>query len=126
MTISRTELIEHLSQMSVMEVATLVQDLEETWGVSATPQPPENWQNQFDQREVPQEQTEFDVVLVSFGEKKIPVIKALRLAIDGLGLKETKDLVESAPVVVKESVSREEADLIAVKLREAGATATVK
>jgi large subunit ribosomal protein L7/L12 len=72
-----------------------------------------------------EEQTEFDVVLASFGAQKVPVIKAVR-EITGLGLKEAKDLVEGAPAAVKEGISKEEADGIVKKLEEAGATVEVK
>ncbi len=75
--------------------------------------------------EAAEEKTEFDVVLKSFGENKINVIKAIREAISGLGLKEAKDLVESAPTKVKEGVSKEEAEAIAKKLQEAGATVEI-
>ena len=75
--------------------------------------------------EAVEEKTEFDVVLKSFGDNKINVIKAIREAISGLGLKEAKDLVESAPTKVKEGVSKEEAEAIAKKLQEAGATVEI-
>lgn len=122
MSITRTELIEHLSGMTVMEMVDLTRDLEETWGVSATPAPvtttiavPET-----------EEQTEFDVVLEGFGEKKIQVIKTLRQLTPGLGLKEAKEQVESAPVKVREAVAKEDADEVAAKLKEAGADVAVR
>jgi large subunit ribosomal protein L7/L12 len=123
MSITRTELIEHLSGMTVMEMVDLTRDLEETWGVSATPAP----QIQAEAPTEPvEEQTEFDVVLDSYGEKKINVIKTLRAVTTGLGLKEAKELVESAPVAIKEATTREEADELKAKLEEAGATVSIK
>jgi len=111
--------------MTVMEMCDLTRDLEETWGVSATPQQP--WQEQFATRDMePEEQTEFDVILESFGEKKINVIKAIRAEMPGLGLKEAKFLVECAPGAIKEEVSKEEAENLKAELEKAGATVTIK
>jgi large subunit ribosomal protein L7/L12 len=125
MEISRTQLLEHLSGMTVMEMCDLTRDLEETWGVSATPQQP--WQDQFSTRDMePEEQTEFDVILESYGEKKIQVIKTLRAEMAGLGLKEAKLLTESAPTPIKEQVSKEEAENLKAELEKAGATVTIK
>lgn len=124
MEITRTQLIEHLSQMTVMEVADLVRDLEETWQVSATPVAPIPGPVVPDDQGP--EQTEFDVVLESFGEKKINVIKVLRKEVSGLGLKEAKEMVESAPTTIKEGIPRAEADELIQKLEEAGAKAIVK
>ena len=73
-----------------------------------------------------EEQTEFDVVLDSYGEKKINVIKTLRQEVPGLGLKEAKELVESAPVTIKEAITKEDADEIKTKIQEAGGTVTIK
>lgn len=120
MEITRTQLIEHLGSLTVMEMTQLTRDLEETWGVSAAAPIPTAVGVGTD--EPVEEQTEFDVIMESFGEKKIPVIKTLRAEMPGLGLKEAKELTESAPVTVKEAVSKEEAELLATKLKEVGAT----
>ena len=123
MEITNTQLIDHLGSMTVMEMVQLTRDLEETWGVSATPQ------TAFVNPTITEEtleQTEFDVVLESFGEKKINVIKTLRAELQGLGLKEAKTMAESAPIAIKEGVSREEADVLKAALEEAGGTVTIK
>jgi large subunit ribosomal protein L7/L12 len=114
------QLAEDLSALTVIEAADLSKMLEEKWGVSAAV--PVAVAVAADAGgEAAEEQTEFDVVLASFGEKKINVIKEVR-AITGLGLKEAKDLVESAPKAVKEAVSKDEAEEIKTKLEGAGAT----
>ncbi len=120
------QMVEELSSWSVMEVANLVKQLEATWGVSAAPAavavagPAAGGA-----AEPAEEQTEFDVELTDAGGKKINVIKAIR-EITQLGLADAKDLVEAAPKVVKEAVSKAEADDIKKKLEEAGAKVTVK
>jgi large subunit ribosomal protein L7/L12 len=120
------QMVAELSSWSVMEVANLVKQLEETWGVSAAPAavavagPAAGGA-----AEPAEEQTEFDVELTDAGGKKINVIKAIR-EITQLGLADAKALVEAAPKVVKEAVSKEEADDIKKKLEEAGAKVTVK
>jgi len=124
MEISRTQLIDHLGSMTVMEMCDLTRDLEETWGVSATPQITQT--TGAPTGEPAPEQTEFDVILESFGEKKIPVIKTLRAEMPGLGLKEAKFLVEQAPAPIKEDVSKEEAENLKAELEKAGATVTIK
>ncbi|MDC0985720.1 50S ribosomal protein L7/L12 [Alphaproteobacteria bacterium] len=114
------QLAEDLSALTVIEAADLSKMLEEKWGVSAAA--PVAVAVAADAGgEAAEEKTEFDVVLASFGEKKINVIKEVR-AITGLGLKEAKDLVESAPKAVKEAVSKDEAEEIKTKLEGAGAT----
>ena len=114
------QLAEDLSALTVIEAADLSKMLEEKWGVSAAA--PVAVAVAADAGgEAAEEQTEFNVVLASFGEKKINVIKEVR-AITGLGLKEAKDLVESAPKAVKEAVSKDEAEEIKAKLEGAGAT----
>ena len=114
------QLAEDLSALTVIEAADLSKMLEEKWGVSAAA--PVAVAVAADAGgEAAEEQTEFDVVLASFGEKKINVIKEVR-AITGLGLKEAKNLVESAPKAVKEAVSKDEAEEIKTKLEGAGAT----
>ena len=114
------QLAEDLSALTVIEAADLSKMLEEKWGVSAAA-PVAVAVAADASGEAAEEQTEFNVVLASFGEKKINVIKEVR-AITGLGLKEAKDLVESAPKAVKEAVSKDEAEEIKAKLEGAGAT----
>jgi large subunit ribosomal protein L7/L12 len=125
--ITKEQVIEFISSMSVLELSEMVKELEEKFGVSAAAaavavapaaaggggEP------------APEEKTEFDVILTAFGEKKINVIKEIR-AITGLGLKEAKDFVESCPKAVKEGVSSEEAEEVKKKLEEAGASAEIK
>jgi large subunit ribosomal protein L7/L12 len=120
------QMVEELSSWTVMEVANLVKQLEEKWGVSAAPAavavagPAAGGA-----AEAAEEQTEFDVELTEAGGKKINVIKAIR-EITQLGLADAKALVEAAPKVVKEAESKEEAEDIKKKLEEAGAKVTVK
>jgi len=120
------KMVEELSSWTVMEVATLVKELEEKWGVSAAPAavamvgPAAGGD-----AEAAEEQTEFDVELSDAGGKKINVIKAIR-EITQLGLADAKALVEAAPKVVKEAISKEEAEEIKKKLEDAGAKVTVK
>ena len=120
------KIVEELSTLSVLEAAELVTLLEEKWGVSAAA-PVAVAAAGAVAEEAAEEQTEFDVVMTSFGEKKINVIKEVR-AITGLGLKEAKELVEAAGAdcKVKEGVTKEEAAEVVKKLTEAGATAAVK
>ncbi|MGZ9006128.1 MAG: 50S ribosomal protein L7/L12 [Burkholderiales bacterium] len=121
------QIVEDLSALTVMEAAELSKMLEEKWGVSAAAPAaamPAAGAAPAAAEEV-EEKTEFDVILVAAGEKKINVIKEVR-AITSLGLKEAKDLVESAPKPVKEAVKKEEAETIKKKLEEAGATVEVK
>ena len=118
------QLVEDLSSLSVMEAADLSKMLEEKWGVSAAA-PVAVAAAAGPAADAAEEKTEFDVVLASFGEKKINVIKEVR-AITGLGLKEAKDLVEGAPKPVKEGVKKDEAEEIKKKLEEAGATVELK
>jgi large subunit ribosomal protein L7/L12 len=123
MAISKEEILDAISNMTVMDVVDLIKAMEEKFGVSAAAAvaaapaavaaaPVE-------------EQTEFTVTLTGFGEKKVNVIKSIR-GITGLGLKEAKDLVEGVPSVVKESISKDEAAKIKKELEEAGATVEVK
>ena len=123
--ITKDQVIEFISTMSVLELSQMVKELEEKFGVSAAVAAPVAAAGAG--AEAAEEQTEFDVVMTSFGEKKINVIKEVR-AITGLGLKEAKELVESAGAdcKVKEGVTKEEATEVAKKLGEAGATAEVK
>ena len=115
------KIAEELSSLTVIEAADLSKMLEEKWGVSAAAPVAVAVAAGDGAGEAAEEQTEFDVVLTSYGEKKINVIKEVR-AITGLGLKEAKDLVEAAPAPVKEDLSKDEADAIKTKLEAAGAT----
>ena len=120
------KIAEDLSALTVLEAAELSKMLEDKWGVSAAaPVAVAAAPGAADAGEAAEEQTEFDVILASFGEKKINVIKEVR-AITGLGLKEAKDLVEGAPKPVKEGVAKDEADELKKKLEEAGATVELK
>ncbi len=125
--LSKADVIEYIKNISVLELSELIQELEETFGVSAAaPVAVAAGGAVAGGEEVAaEEQTEFDAVLVSFGEKKIQVVKAVR-AITGLGLKESKDLVEEAPKPVKEGVSKEEAEDIKKQIEEAGGVAEIK
>lgn len=127
--LTKEDVIKYIEEMPVLELAELVKELEDRFGVTAaapmavgvapaaapgaTAAPAE------------EEQAEFDVVLTGFGDKKIQVIKAVR-EVTNLGLKEAKDLVEGVPQTVKEKIAKEEADKIKQKLEEAGGTAEIK
>jgi large subunit ribosomal protein L7/L12 len=120
------QLADQLSSLTVLEAAQLSKMLEEKWGVSAAaPVAVAAAAPAAAAVEPAEEQTEFDVVLTAVGDKKINVIKEVR-AVTSLGLKEAKDLVESAPKTVKEAVKKEEAEQIKKKLEEAGATVEIK
>lgn len=121
MSITNDQLVEHVSNMSVLDLAELVKELEEKFGVSAAPVAVAGG----GATAAAEEKTEFDVVLTSFGAKKINVIKEVR-GITGLGLKEAKEIVEGAPKVLKEGVDKAEAEEIKKKLEAAGATAELK
>ena len=124
---SREEILNAIGEMSVLELSELIKDVEDKFGVSASAAvavsaPAAGASGE----EAPgEEKTEFDVMLASFGEKKVGVIKAVR-AITGLGLKEAKDLVEAAPSVVKEAVNKDESEELKKQLEEAGATVEIK
>lgn len=126
MAIAKEDILDAISNMTVMEVVDLVKAMEEKFGVSAAavaaPVAPITGDESDSAKDV---QTEFAVHLSSFGEKKVQVIKAIR-AITGLGLKEAKTLVESAPSVVKEGLPKEEAEKIKKDLEEVGASAEIK
>jgi len=124
--ITKEQVIEFLSNLSVMAMADLVKELEGKWGVEAASAVAVAPAGPAAAAAPVEEQTEFDVILESFGDKKINVIKAVREAIPGLGLKEAKTMVESAPAAVKEAVSKEEAEGLKKKLEEAGATVKLK
>ena len=127
MEITREQLIDHLSKMSVMDIVSLTKELEKTWGVSAAPVAVAavGGGGAAAAAAPVEEQTEFTVELSTIGEKKIQVIKVVR-EITGLGLKEAKDLVEGAPKPVKEGISKADAEEIKRKIEAEGATATIK
>jgi len=119
------KIVDQLSELTVLEAADLAKLLEDKWGVSAAAPVAVAAVAAGGDAAAEEEQTEFDVILTAFGEKKINVIKEVR-TITGLGLKEAKDLVEGAPKPVKEAVSKDEAAEIKGKLEEAGATVELK
>ncbi|MBO6919963.1 MAG: 50S ribosomal protein L7/L12 [Rhizobiaceae bacterium] len=119
------KLVEELSKLTVLEAAELSKMLEEEWGVSAAAPAAVAVAGAAPAGEAAEEKTEFDVVLAEAGSNKIAVIKEVR-GLTGLGLKEAKELVESAPKAIKEAISKGEAEEIAKKLEEAGAKAEVK
>ena len=125
MALNKDEVIDFLSNMSVMEIADLVKELEEKWGVSAAAPVAVAAGGGAGGGAAAEEKTEFDVILAAAGDKKINVIKEVR-GITGIGLKEAKDLVEGAPKPVKEGVPKEEADKIKEALEKAGAKVEVK
>ena len=124
--VSSEDLIEHIESMSVLELANLVKELEEKFGVSAQAMAAPVMVAGADGGEAAaEEQTAFDVILTSFGEKKINVIKVVR-EVTNLGLKEAKGVVDTLPGPVKEGVDKDEADAIAKKFEEAGAEVEIK
>jgi len=124
--ITKEDVIEFIANMSVLDLAEFVKELEEKFGVSAAAAPVAMAAAPAaESKEEAPEKTEFDVVLTSVGDKKIQVIKEVR-AITGLGLKEAKALVDQIPAPVKEGVPKEEAEEIRKKLEEAGATVEIK
>ena len=127
MAMSNEDLLKELSGKPIMEVVELVKMLEEEWGVSAAAPVAvaAPGAGGADAAEAAEEKTEFDVVLNSFGENKVAVIKVVR-ALTGLGLKEAKDLVEGAPNAVKEGAAKDEAEDVKKQLEEAGATVDIK
>jgi len=124
--VSTEDLIEHIEGMSVLELANLVKELEEKFGVSAQAMvAPMMVAGAGGGAAEEEEQTDFAVVLTSFGEKKINVIKVVR-EVTSLGLKEAKDLVDNLPNPVKEGIDKDEADELAKKFEDAGAEVEVK
>ncbi len=119
------KLVDELSELTVIQAAELSKMLEEKWGVSAAAPVAVAAVANGEAAAAVEEQTEFDVILASFGDKKINVIKEIR-AITGLGLKEAKELVESAPKSVREGVSKDEGEELKAKLEGAGATVELK
>ncbi len=125
----RSKIVEALKEMPLMEVADLVKDIEEAFGVSAAAAAPMMAAAPASAEggaAAAEEKDTFDVELTSAGSSKINVIKAVREIVSGLGLKEAKDVVEAAPKVIKEGVTKDEAEEIKAKLSEAGATVELK
>ena len=124
--ITKGQVVDFIANMSVLEMSELVKEMEEKFGVSAAAAAVAAPAAGGGESEAAaEEKTEFDVILTSFGEKKINVIKEVR-SITGLGLKEAKEAVESAPKAIREGVSKEEAEEVKKKLEEAGASAEIK
>ncbi len=123
--LSNKDILDAIADMSVMDVVELVSAMEEKFGVSAAAVAAAPAAASADAAVAVEEKTEFDVVLTSFGDKKVAVIKAVR-GITSLGLKEAKDLVEGAPSPVKEGVAKAEAEDIQKQLEEAGASVELK
>jgi len=124
MAISKEDVLEYISGLTVLELSELVKEFEEKFGVSAAPVMMAGGAGGVGAAAV-EEKTEFDVILKSAGAKKINAIKVVR-AITGLGLKEAKEAVESAPTTLKEGVSKEDAEDIKKQIEEAGAEAEIK
>lgn len=122
MSLTKDDIINAIAEMSVKDVVELISAMEEKFGVSAAAA---TVAVAAGPAAAAEEQTEFDVILSSIGDKKVNVIKAVR-ELTGLGLKEAKDLVESAPKAIKEAVSKADADAAKAKLEEAGAVVEVK
>lgn len=125
MAVSKQDILEAISQMSVMDVVDLVKSMEEKFGVSAAAAVMAAPAGGGGEAAAVEEKTEFNVIMTNFGANKIGVIKVIR-EITGLGLKEAKDMVEGVPATVKEGVSKDEAESVKKKLVEAGATVEVK
>jgi large subunit ribosomal protein L7/L12 len=125
MAVSQEEILETISSMSVMEVVDLISAMEEKFGVSAAAAVAVAAPAAGGEAAAAEEKDEFNVVMSSFGENKVAVIKAVR-GITGLGLKEAKDMVEGVPATVKEGASKDEAETIKKQLTEAGATVELK
>ncbi len=126
MAVSKEDILETISNMSVMDVVELIEAMEEKFGVSAAaPVAVAAGPAAGGEAAAAEEKTEFDVILASFGSQKVPVIKVVR-ELTGLGLKEAKELVEGAPSPIKEGVAKDEAEEIKKKLEEAGASVEVK
>ena len=125
--ITKEDVIEFIANMSVLDLSELIKEMEEKFGVSAAAPVAmmAAGPGAGGGAEEAEEQTEFDVILTAFGDKKIQVIKEVR-AITGLGLKDAKDLVDGAPKPVKEGVAKEEAEKVKAQLEEAGAQVEVK
>ena len=126
MAVSKEDILETISNMSVMDVVDLISAMEEKFGVSAAaPVAVAAGPAGGGEAAAAEEQTEFDVVMTSFGAQKVPVIKIVR-ELTGLGLKEAKDMVEGVPATVKEGVSKSESEDLKKQLEEAGASVELK
>lgn len=125
MAVSKDDILEAISNMSVMEIVDLISDMEEKFGVSAAAAAVAAAPAAGGDAGAAEEQSEFDVMMTSFGDNKIKVIKAIR-GITGLGLKEAKAMVEGCPIAVKEGVDKAEAEDVLKQLEEVGAQAELK
>jgi LSU ribosomal protein L12P len=125
MALSKTEILDAIAGMTVLELSGLIKDMEEKFGVSAAATAVAVAAPAAGAAAVVEEKTEFNVILTGAGDNKVNVIKVVR-AITGLGLKEAKDLVDGAPKPVKEGISKVDADAVAKQLAEAGATFEIK
>jgi large subunit ribosomal protein L7/L12 len=125
MALSKEKVLDAIAEMSVLDLSDLIKDMEEKFGVSASAAVAVAAAPAADGAAAEEEKDEFDVILTSFGDKKVAVIKAVR-AITGLGLKEAKDLVESAPAPVKEAVAKAEAEDFKKQIEEAGGSVEFK
>ena len=125
MAITKEDILEFISNLSVLELSELVKEFEEKFGVSAAPVMVAGGAAAGGAADAAEEKTEFNVVLVDGGDKKINVIKVVR-ALTGLGLKEAKDAVEQTPSVIKEGISKDEAEAAKKELEEAGAKVELK
>ncbi|HJP17375.1 MAG TPA: 50S ribosomal protein L7/L12 [Nitrospinota bacterium] len=124
MAVTKEDVVSFIDNMTVLEMSELVKELEEKYGVTAAA-PVAMASGAGAEKPAEEEKTEFSVTLVSFGDKKIQVIKVVR-EITGLGLKEAKDMVEAAPKAIKEGINKEEAEEIKNKLEKVGATIEIK
>ena len=125
---SKAELLEAISKMSVMDLVELISEMEEKFGVSASAPVPvaaATTDDGAESSDKEDEQTEFDLILKSFGDNKIAVIKVVR-AITGLGLKDAKDMVEGAPATIKEAISKKEVEEMIKQLEDSGAVVELK
>ncbi len=123
MAVSKDDILEAISNMTVVEIVDLIEAMEEKFGVTAAA--PVAAAAAAPAEAAAEEQTEFNVVMTSFGENKVGVIKVVR-TLTGLGLKEAKDMVEGVPATVKEGVEKAEAEDVLKQLKDAGATAEIK
>ncbi len=125
MAVTKDDVIDFVANMSVLELSEMIKDMEEKFGVSAAAPVAVAAAGPAGDAVAAEEQTEFDVILTSIGDKKIGVIKEVR-AITSLGLKEAKELVEGTPAAIKEGVSKEEAEEIKTKIEAAGGGVEIK
>ncbi len=123
--ITREQVVDWLSNLTVLQIADITKELEDKWGVSAAAAVAVAGPAGGGAEAAAEEQTEFDVVLTSAGAKKIPVIKVVR-SLTGLGLKEAKAAVDGAPTTLKEGISKEEAESVKAQIEEAGGSVEIK